>query len=167
MLDNVTPTAINGYGNSVANSITGNDADNTLDGKAGNDILIGGVGVGDGDDTIIGGLGNDTLTGGVGSDVFVYKSLSETGKVGGWFDPTIAFGDTINDFTSNTDTIDISALPGTWTFETAHTRGNKNELVAVDDGTDTFLYLYADADIYFDAMITLLGVTVVAGDLIL
>ena len=39
---------------------------NTVDGGAGDDILIGGMGA----DTIIGGTGNDHLTGGLGKDKF-------------------------------------------------------------------------------------------------
>ena len=35
--------AIGGTGNTLGNVITGNNADNTLDGKAGADTLIGGV----------------------------------------------------------------------------------------------------------------------------
>ena len=37
-------TAINGYGNNLANTIFGNSADNVLDGRAGNDALYGGLG---------------------------------------------------------------------------------------------------------------------------
>jgi trimeric autotransporter adhesin len=48
--------AINGTGDSGANTITGNDQKNTLTGLGGNDILDGGQS----NDTMIGGLGNDT-----------------------------------------------------------------------------------------------------------
>jgi len=49
-------TAINGTGNTLANSLTGNSGINTLSGGDGNDTLNGGAGV----DTLIGGAGNDT-----------------------------------------------------------------------------------------------------------
>ncbi len=50
--------AIDGAGNSSANSVTGNSGDNTLDGGGGNDTLIGGAG----DDTLIGGADSDTAS---------------------------------------------------------------------------------------------------------
>ncbi len=49
--------AINGTGNTLANTIIGNNANNALNGDAGNDILDGKSGV----DTLTGGGGNDTL----------------------------------------------------------------------------------------------------------
>ena len=66
----------------------------TILGTDGNDFLVGT----DGDDIIIGGLGNDTLTGGAGADTFVF---SEAG-------PDNA--DTITDFVTGEDTIDLGAL---------------------------------------------------------
>nr|WP_237219941.1 cadherin domain-containing protein [Sphingomonas arenae] len=56
--------AIDGYGNALANTITGNTAANVLRGGEGNDALIGGVG----NDTLFGEGGNDTLTGGADAD---------------------------------------------------------------------------------------------------
>jgi Ca2+-binding RTX toxin-like protein len=47
---------ISGFGNALANSMTGNDGDNGLLGEAGNDSLNGGAGA----DTLNGGAGNDT-----------------------------------------------------------------------------------------------------------
>ncbi len=49
--------AINGSGNALANTLTGNDGNNVLDGGEGNDTLDGGTG----NDTLIGGLGDDTF----------------------------------------------------------------------------------------------------------
>lgn len=57
--ENLTLTgnaAINGTGNTLANTIIGNEADNTLNGGSGNDILDGGLGA----DSLVGGTGNDT-----------------------------------------------------------------------------------------------------------
>jgi Ca2+-binding RTX toxin-like protein len=67
-VDHLTLTGsahINGTGNTLANTIAGNDGNNTLDGGAGNDTLTGGKG----DDTLVGGLGDDKLEGGEGADV--------------------------------------------------------------------------------------------------
>ena len=47
--------------------------DFTLDGGAGNDVLVGG----EGNDTIIGGTGNDTMTGGIGNDIYEVDSLAD------------------------------------------------------------------------------------------
>jgi Ca2+-binding RTX toxin-like protein len=54
-------TAINGFGNSLNNTITGNSGNNTLLG-------------GNGDDSLTGGAGNDSFTGGAGSDQFIYDT---------------------------------------------------------------------------------------------
>ncbi len=56
---------IDGTGNALGNTITGNGAANGLFGLDGNDSLLGGGGV----DRLEGGAGNDTLTGGGGADV--------------------------------------------------------------------------------------------------
>ncbi len=50
-------------------TITGNDEDNVLDARAGNDTIIGAGG----DDTLIGGEGNDSLFGGLGADTYVFN----------------------------------------------------------------------------------------------
>jgi Ca2+-binding RTX toxin-like protein len=56
--------AIDGTGDDLDNTITGNIAVNGLDGGLGNDILDGGAG----DDYLYGGAGNDILDGGAGAD---------------------------------------------------------------------------------------------------
>ena len=56
-----------------------------------------------GDDTLIGGQGADTLTGGKGADTFVFNNESES-----WITSTTR--DTITDFTSGIDKIDLSAI---------------------------------------------------------
>ncbi|MEO0030761.1 MAG: hypothetical protein RIS94_519 [Pseudomonadota bacterium] len=70
--------AINGTGNSGANTLEGNDGANVLDGDRGNDILSGGGGA----DLLVGGLGLDTLTGGAGADRFRFnKPVSGTDRI--------------------------------------------------------------------------------------
>ena len=64
---------INGFGNSLANSLKGNGSANLLDGGAGDDLLDAGLG----NDTLKGGLGNDTLTGGLGQDVYWIDSTGD------------------------------------------------------------------------------------------
>lgn len=58
---------IDGIGNALSNTITGNSGRNVLDGRAGNDTLKGWAG----GDVLIGGLGNDQLFGGDGNDRLV------------------------------------------------------------------------------------------------
>ena len=67
--------AINGTGNTLANTLTGNSVANSLNGGSGNDSLNGGTG----NDTLIGGAGTDSLIGGVGNDTFDFNALSELG----------------------------------------------------------------------------------------
>jgi Ca2+-binding RTX toxin-like protein len=69
--------AVDGYGNSINNTLTGNDGNNSLFGGAGRDSLFGG----DGNDTLWGTDASrrneiDTLTGGGGGDLFVLGNAS-------------------------------------------------------------------------------------------
>lgn len=91
--------AINGTGNTLANTLTGNAAANVLNGSIGNDTLIGAAG----NDVLIGGAGTDNLTGGIGADRFDFNALSEMGLG--------SLHDAIADFkTSEGDKIDLSTL---------------------------------------------------------
>jgi Ca2+-binding RTX toxin-like protein len=83
-------------GNNLNNIITGNNGANGLNGFGGADILNGGRGA----DTLIGGDGNDSLTGGAGRDLFVFTDTDSS-------------RDTITDFVSGTDKIDL----GWWVTE--------------------------------------------------
>jgi Ca2+-binding RTX toxin-like protein len=81
-------------------NVTGGSGNDTLTGSSAANQLIGG----DGNDKINGGGGADILTGGDGSDTFVYTTLSNS---------RAAAFDTINDFTSGVDTLQIGhALNG-------------------------------------------------------
>jgi Ca2+-binding RTX toxin-like protein len=92
------------HGNDGNDTINGADQGDLITGDAGDDVIGGGMGL----DTIDGGIGNDTITGGMGNDQLT----------GGADADTFAFGlpgaandglDTITDFVSGTDTIQISA----------------------------------------------------------
>jgi Ca2+-binding RTX toxin-like protein len=83
---------LDGIGNKLDNTITGNDSTNILSGKRGNDTILGEGGV----DLIVGGVGDDILTGGDGADAF-YRWRSGTGV------------DTITDFQVGEDKLYFSA----------------------------------------------------------
>lgn len=57
-------------GGSGHDKITGNDVANDLDGKAGNDTIVGGLG----NDTLTGGTGNDSMSGGKDDDLYFVDS---------------------------------------------------------------------------------------------
>ena len=107
--------AINGTGNLNADIITGNAANNILQGMAGvdrlmgkdgNDILLGGADAdqlyGDaGNDRLDGGAGQDKMYGGAGADVFVFSFASDTARTK---------SDKVLDFQTGVDKIDLSAI---------------------------------------------------------
>ena len=87
------------YGGSGNDTIKGNDGDDAIYGGSGNDTINGN----NGSDTITGGFGADHLTGSNGSDRFVYLFVADSNA--GQFD-------TITDFTSGSDKIDLTVLGG-------------------------------------------------------
>ena len=100
---------INGTGQD--DTIYAGSGNDTVKGNGGNDTIFGGSGSdtingNDGDDTIVGGFGADNLTGSNGNDRFVYLSVA---------DSNAARFDTISDFQSKSDRIDVTAL-GALTF---------------------------------------------------
>ena len=120
--------------------LAGDRRDNDLDGGAGNDTLYGGPGGGDdvmagglgndrlfggqGDDTLIGGPGDDRLAGGPGNDVFVFGPGDQT--------------DTVTDFSSGTDKVDLTAFEIEGIEDVAMTTGDDGvtvDLGDIDGGT--------------------------------
>lgn len=87
-IENVTGSRLN-------DRIQGNAEANVLLGRAGDDVLLGMAG----DDILHGGAGTDILTGGAGADTFRVWELG-TGTA----------SDTIRDFVSGTDTLDLSGF---------------------------------------------------------
>lgn len=140
--------AINGTGNSLANTLTGNGAANVLDGGIGNDILSGGA-------------GKDVLTGGTGNDIFDFNALNETGL-------TSTTWDVINDLMRGSDKIDLSTLD-------ANTATTANDAFQAIIGSTTaftaagqlkvasgVLYGNTDTDSTAEFAIQLVGVTSLA-----
>ncbi|MGE5548429.1 MAG: beta strand repeat-containing protein [Solirubrobacterales bacterium] len=94
--------AFHGIGNSLANILTGGDADDTLEGGDGVDTLNGGGG----NDSLDGGAGADNLVGGAGDDVYVFDNAGDkASEVGG---RTGGVDTILLDFT--TATFDMSKL---------------------------------------------------------
>ncbi|CAI8700967.1 hypothetical protein [Pseudomonas serbica] len=149
--------AINGIGNSLANTLKGNSAANVLNGGAGDDMLSGGAG----NDLLVGGAGRDVLTGGAGNDIFDFNTLSETGL-------TNLIRDVISDFQRGSDKIDLGTLD-------ANTATTANEAFhSIIDSSTPFtaagqlkvangvLYGNTDADSAPEFAIELIGVTSLA-----
>jgi serralysin len=98
LTDNVENLVLTG----AAQTGTGNGLNNIIIGNALANALLGGAG----DDRLAGGDERDFLTGGAGSDTFVAElnSMKKSGKSGSFST------DTILDFVSGTDKIDLSGL---------------------------------------------------------
>lgn len=98
--------AINGTGNSLDNTLVGNDQANTLDGTTGNNSLVGNGGNdtlialtgddildgGDGNDSLSAGSGANSLLGGIGNDTLVGTTGDDT-FLGGDGNDSLSAGD--------------------------------------------------------------------------
>jgi len=98
LLGNVGDDNLSG-GNGV-DALDGGIGNDLLDGGASNDTLFGQAGA----DMLIGGKGKDVMTGGADADVFVFAN-GDTSALNG-------FVDTITDFNSAADSIDIDVFSG-------------------------------------------------------
>jgi Ca2+-binding RTX toxin-like protein len=92
-------------GNALDNIIVGSSSNDSISGLDGNDELRGNGGA----DTLSGGNGNDLLNGGNGADVMTGGADADTFKIGYFEAGTGAAADTITDFVSGTDIIDVSS----------------------------------------------------------
>ena len=132
-------SALNGTGNTLANTLTGNAGNNKLQGLAGNDTLLAGAG----QDILLGGLGNDILTGDDGMDVFRFDStLNSTSNV-----------DTVTDFMPGSDRLQLEntvfrKLTATGTLAAANFASNPNGLAS--DGNDYIVYNTSTGALYYD-----------------
>jgi VCBS repeat-containing protein len=141
------------FGGDGNDQLSGGDGFDNLSGDAGNDLITGGnhddfltggegddsLDGGDGNDFLSGGLGSDVLTGGAGSDVFDFQ-LATNGP------------DTITDFATGTDQLQISASG----FGGGLSEGGAVSLVSGSDPTATgmtgqFLYDTDDGRLFWDA----------------
>lgn len=168
-VDAVIENAIGGVRN---DRITGNEVANTLDGRAGNDLLVGNAGNdrlvgGSGADTLRGGLGADRLEGGAGADCFDFDRVAESTAA-------LARRDTIAGFTRGVDRIDLagidanSQLAGNQAFTFIGGRafsGNATGQLRFADGV---LYGSIDADTAAEFAVAVTGVaTLTAANILL
>jgi Ca2+-binding RTX toxin-like protein len=94
------------YGNKAKETLDGREGDDELKGGIGDDTLIGGAG----NDTLLGGVGADNLTGGPGADRFQFRYYSESKISNQGDDPGRVGPDTITDFVTGEDKIDLVNL---------------------------------------------------------
>lgn len=112
----------------------------TLDGGAGDDILVGGDGEhiligGEGNDTLVGGGGNDILTGGEGADLFVWHN----GDQGTAATPA---NDIVTDFNGTEgDSLDLSDI-----LQGEESNDITDYISVAEQGNDVVLSLTPDGD---------------------
>jgi Ca2+-binding RTX toxin-like protein len=177
-------TAMNGFGNALANVMTGNAAANALSGAGGHDTLLGLAGAdvlaggegndlldgGEGNDRLVGGAGADRLTGGAGADLFVFDAVADT---------PVAARDVVQDFEAGLDRLDFRGFDGndlaaglqslTFIGSAAFSAGTPGQLrVQAVNATSCLVLINTDNDTATEAMFTLRGApSLTAGDLLL
>ncbi len=142
--------------------LTGGGQDR-LYGGTGADTLSGGAGA----DTLQGGAGADVLTGGAGADRFIFTATSDSTF-------QAAGRDTITDFDTNGDLIDLSQMDAiigggrdAFTFIGGAAFTALGQLRVYDNGVNTFIQGNTTGDLAADFQITLKGVIAVdAGDFV-
>ena len=139
--------------------LRGGSGSDVLKGRGGSDLIAGG----DGDDRLIGGGGADKLAGGEGADTFVFRKPGHSRNC----DP-----DTILDFTSGEDIIDLSAIdadPST-SFDDAFSFIGTDAFTAPGQlriGDDGMLLGNCDSDIHADFAIVIGPAAITEGDFLL
>ncbi len=144
-------------GNNTLNGGAGDDTinidfssgDNLLDGGNGNDILsaLSASGNntlkgGNGNDILIGGSGNDTLYGGNGNDTFVFDTLFQNFNVG---------VDTIYDFNTTNDVIQIPAVSFGGGLSIPSLEANQFTIgTSATSSTERFIYNDITGALFFD-----------------
>ena len=156
-------TLIGGAAEDVLSGDSGNDVqrggggDDSLLGGTGNDALTGGAG----DDALIGGTGRDTLTGGAGSDSFEFLTSVSAGLLG-------ATRDTITDFTTKTDVLDLQSIHAAQVFIAAAAFANSGAAQVRYSAATGLLEGDTNGNGVADYALFLgVGTVLVAGDLIL
>ena len=146
--------AIDGTGNSTANTLTGNSATNRLNGGLGRDVLDGRFG----DDTLIGGGGRDTLDGNGGTDTMLGGPGDDQYFVNRVGDVVTEFAnagiDTVSSTVSHTLTANVenlvldgdAGIDGTGNVLNNDLRGNAGANTLIGGAGDDFLRGRGGAD---------------------
>ena len=132
-------------GGSGNDNIGGDQSQATIFGGSGNDLIVGGLGAdtltGDeGDDTLYGEGGSNFLSGGLGKDIFVYVYTAK-----GNFD-------TITDFDTYDDKIDLSPLRGHDPWQIISTDNGYSTMI-VFDSSHTLILKYVEIERLTDSNI--------------
>ena len=145
--------------------LLGGGGDDTVHGGTGNDRILGGSGDdsiygGEGNDIIIGDTGNDTIDAGAGDD-FIIDSIGDDTLTGGTGADTFSFlsghgSDTITDFDTSEDQIDLSQLTTGFTFLELQ---SKMSTVTDPDETTTVTGVQIDLSDFGGGTIILEGIT--------
>ena len=140
----LTGSAYNGYGNALANTITGNARDNYLFGGAGADTLIGGLG----EDSLNGGVGADSMTGGAGNDDYNVDNVGDkVTELAGQGDND-RISTTLNSFSLLSNGVNVESLyfDGAGNFNA--TGNGLNNIIYGGTGNDTLIGGYGNDDLY-------------------
>ena len=156
------------YGGAGEDVITGGSGHDTIHGGQDGDWIRGGSGHdliygGSGDDVIMGDAGNDTIDAGMGDDLIIDSGGDDT-LVGGHGADTFAFtpghgDDTIVDFDTANDKIDLSRVTSDITFEQLQ---GKMSTIADPDDPDTVTGVQIDLTEFGGGTIVLRGIADIA-----
>jgi Ca2+-binding RTX toxin-like protein len=127
-------------GSAQADTITGNGGADSLVGAGGSDVISGG----DGADTVTGGADADTITLGAGADVVIIDSVANS---------TGTTYDTITDFVTGTDKINITLTTSDNSFDVSGFAvvSNFNDgIVSLSTSRGDAFYSTADGKLYVD-----------------
>ncbi len=128
-------------GSRFADTLSGDDAANTLEGGGGRDRLSGGAG----DDTLVGGKGLDRLWGGAGDDHFVFHSPRQgVDRIGDW--GSAAGDDDVLVF--HASGFGGGLMAGALDPDRFRTSADSN---AALDADDRFIFRQSDETLWFDA----------------
>jgi len=150
-------------------------------GGAGDDILAGNKAAnrlegGDGADSLAGGHGTDSLMGGAGADVFVFSSLGDSQSYAHRSDGKKYTPDTVADFQSGADRIDLSGIDAVWGtaaneaftwIGAAAFSGHAGELRAVQGPDRVQVFADVDGNGTADFHLVVMSATIAASDFML
>lgn len=153
----VGTAAIDLFGDNVANVLVGNAGANNMGGYGGNDWMEGGGGNdwlsgGEGSDRLMGDAGADVLDGQAGADVLFGGADADIFFYGAAGDSTLSAFDSIRDFQTGVDRVNLSAVR----------TGASDTLRFTQAGGNTYLYIDLGGNGTDDMLIEFVGVTTVS-----